>query len=44
MGLRRRCSLIVVSSRGRTGVAQAMLRSQIARTISTSPVPVPVVP
>ena len=40
----RGCSLIVMASRGRTGVAQAMLGSQTARTISTSRVPVLVVP
>jgi nucleotide-binding universal stress UspA family protein len=37
------CSLIVMASRGRTGLAQAMLGSQTARTVSTSKVPVLVV-
>ena len=39
----RGCSLIVMSSHGRTGLAQVMLGSQTARTVSTSKVPVLVV-
>lgn len=39
----RGCSLIVMASHGRTGMAQTMLGSQTARAVSTSKVPVLVI-